>query len=215
MRRLGLGLFLLLGGCINSMSGMRDGLQQERDLAFDEMRLEIGDLRHAIQGQRTEITLLQDRLRDQEGMTDTALKTRSRLEPLVQQLASLEKKFLLLERQQDRILSDLKMLGKHHDQSGTSLQAMQEKLRVLQLEIEQHAARLNDIVQLKSTLNQVSRAISDKNAPAQAKRYRVKSGDSLEKIAKQHGISVSELKKLNNLNTDKILAGQELLIDSP
>jgi LysM repeat protein len=40
--------------------------------------------------------------------------------------------------------------------------------------------------------------------------YVVKSGDSLTKIAKKHGVSLSALKAANNLNTDHIKVGQKL-----
>lgn len=44
--------------------------------------------------------------------------------------------------------------------------------------------------------------------PKAGKIYKVRNGDSLEKIAKKNGISVSKLKKLNGLKSDKIKADQ-------
>jgi len=43
-------------------------------------------------------------------------------------------------------------------------------------------------------------------------KYKIKKGESLEKIAKKFGISVSKIKEINNINNDKILAGQYLLL---
>jgi LysM repeat protein len=45
--------------------------------------------------------------------------------------------------------------------------------------------------------------------------YTVKSGDSLEKIARAHGMGVSELKELNGLKNATIRPGQELTVRSP
>ncbi len=42
--------------------------------------------------------------------------------------------------------------------------------------------------------------------------YSVKSGDNLEKIAKQHGTTVKALRTANNLKTDRITVGQKLKI---
>jgi len=44
--------------------------------------------------------------------------------------------------------------------------------------------------------------------------YTVKAGDSLSQIALNLGTTVDDIKKLNNLTSDKILAGQELAIPS-
>lgn len=44
--------------------------------------------------------------------------------------------------------------------------------------------------------------------------YMVKSGDSLSRIAQRHGISVSDLKQRNDLDSDRIRIGQQLIIPS-
>jgi len=42
--------------------------------------------------------------------------------------------------------------------------------------------------------------------------YEVKAGDSLEEIAKKHGVKIADLKASNNLSSDKIKVGQKLTI---
>ncbi|MCX7007142.1 MAG: LysM peptidoglycan-binding domain-containing protein, partial [Kiritimatiellaeota bacterium] len=49
-------------------------------------------------------------------------------------------------------------------------------------------------------------------AAAPAGGYEVKSGDSLEKIAKKFGVKIADLQTANNLSGDKIRAGQKLTI---
>jgi len=44
------------------------------------------------------------------------------------------------------------------------------------------------------------------------KRYKIRSGDNLYKIARKFGITVKKIKSLNNLRTNRILRGQYLLI---
>ncbi|HOL68128.1 MAG TPA: LysM peptidoglycan-binding domain-containing protein, partial [bacterium] len=46
----------------------------------------------------------------------------------------------------------------------------------------------------------------------QAEEYTVQKGDSLYRIAKQYGTSVTELKKLNNLTSSKLKIGQVLTV---
>ena len=201
---------LFLSSCISHMASLNDSMRRERDLAFDEMRVELGDLHHSLQALRTESQLLQERVREQEGLTESLSKARSRFESHLQQLNWLEKKYALLEKQQERVVNDLKTLSKHFEQSGSSLSATQEKIRSLQTQVDQQSALLHDIQQLKGTLAQVSKAIREKDRESETKRYRVKAGDNLEKISKFTHVSIAEIMKRNHLNTDKIYIGQEL-----
>jgi LysM repeat protein len=68
------------------------------------------------------------------------------------------------------------------------------------------------IVELDRKLEEIGKLRSQISRPSQEKIYRVKPGDSLEKIARQHSISIENLKRENNLNTDRINIGQELKI---
>lgn len=59
------------------------------------------------------------------------------------------------------------------------------------------------------------RQTSSKNQPIVAGnsgRYRVKNGDTLWEIAVAHGVSISELKRLNNLSSNRIYSGRWLKI---
>jgi len=53
-----------------------------------------------------------------------------------------------------------------------------------------------------------------KNAPAQSGKniHIVKSGDSLGKIAVKYGVSIADIKRWNNLKSDKLQVGQKLVI---
>ncbi len=58
-----------------------------------------------------------------------------------------------------------------------------------------------------------SSASSEANSSTSSRlAYKVKSGDALGKIATKHGVSISQLRNWNNLNSNLIKVGQILII---
>lgn len=55
--------------------------------------------------------------------------------------------------------------------------------------------------------------ISSQEEKSEEKQYTVQPGDTLSKIAKEFGVTVSDLQKRNNLKSDLIIAGQTLAIN--
>lgn len=61
-----------------------------------------------------------------------------------------------------------------------------------------------------------SAGISERSTPAPSpNHYRIRSGDSLSTIAEQFGVSLSDLRKWNNLRSSRIRAGNFLLVRPP
>jgi LysM repeat protein len=120
----------------------------------------------------------------------------------------LEKKVSHLEKTLEKAAADLRTLS-------TSANQALNKIQVLEQDLSSHEKRLEEVSKLKGTLTSISKAISQKpnsDAPANTKSYRVKAGDSLEKIARAHHTSADLIKKINNISNDKIIVGQELRI---
>jgi TolA-binding protein len=100
--------------------------------------------------------------------------------------------------------------------SANDVQALEARLRAID------AAREND---KKVILDQLARelaalggsrsgAASSAPAPAIASgnEYVVQKGETLTSIAKNHGVTVAELRRANNLTSDALKAGQKLVI---
>jgi LysM repeat protein len=177
------------------------------EAALDEFRIEIDDLKHALKSTQVELNLLDERINKQNHLF-AAYSTKDTSSSSIQ---ALEKKVLALEKTLDKIAADLRTLSQSTNQ-------VLNKMQTLEHDLLAHEKRFEEVSKLKGTLTTISKAISQKpSTEAGPKTYRVKSGDSLGKIAQAHHTSIENLRKLNRLSDDKILPGQELRLtdDTP
>jgi LysM repeat protein len=178
---------------------------------FDELRIELDDIKHALKSVQVDLGLLDERLKKQDSPLNqikgqAQVKEANSQALLTAQVIALEKKVSGLEKTLEKAATDLRALSTASTQILNKIQEVEQNLL-------SHEKRLDEVVKLKSTLTSISKAIHQnpsKETPSGAKTYRVKAGDSLEKIARAHHISVETIRKLNNLTSDKIVIGQEL-----
>jgi LysM repeat protein len=178
---------------------------------FDELRIELDDLKHALKSVQVDLGLLDERLKKQDSPLNQVkgqvqVKEANSQALLTTQVTALEKKVSSLEKTLEKAATDLRALSTASTQILNKIQEVEQNLL-------SHEKRLDEVVKLKSTLTSISKAIHQapsKETPSATKTYRVKAGDSLEKIARVHHISVETIRKFNNLTSDKIVVGQEL-----
>jgi LysM repeat protein len=203
MRRTLVFSLILLSGCGSNMTAWHQD-NNRNDLVLEEMRLEIADLKHSLHGAKVDLQLLDEKIKSQD--LKASSKTATKNPELSLQLANLERKVQELQRNQERLTADIKQLGAHTNQASA-------RIREIDQEIAAQNKRLEEVVKLKGTLTSLSQVLKEKSkGDTSSKRYKVKSGDSLEKIAKQQGTSIDVLKKLNELSSDRIVVGQEILL---
>lgn len=83
--------------------------------------------------------------------------------------------------------------------------------------------KVGEFITNRTTICETSRELhlayesneASNSASGKKSKYRVRKGDYLGKIASVHGCSVSELKKWNNLKSDKLYIGQSLVVYKP
>lgn len=179
---------------------------------IDELRIELDDLKHALNTTQVELGLLDERLQKQNIALTGVKGQTSGASSISAQVATLEKKVLSLEKTLDKVSNDLRTLN-------TSLTQTLSKVLSIEGDLTSHDKRLDEVAKLKGTLTSISKAIGQQPATAatSGKTYCVKAGDSLEKIARNHKSSVDALRKINNLSNDLINIGQELRLpnDNP
>ena len=177
----------LIWGCTSTLTALKGN----QDHLFEEMKTEIADLRHALHGTEVELKLLEEKFDSREDQHASPKGD----------VVTLQRKISLLEKTIDKMNVELKSLMNYANQTTTSLSQYRDQIQ----EIDR---KLGEVSKLRSTLTQISKTYS---APEE-QTYHVKSGDSLEKIARKFNTSIDSLKKDNQLPTDKIVIGQELKI---
>lgn len=179
-----------MGGCTSTLTALKSN--QDPHL-FEEMRTEIADLKHALHGTEVELKLLEERLESRDA------------EPAKNDVAALQRKIALLEKTVDKMSGELRSLLTYANQTTASLSQYREQIQAID-------HKLDEVAKLRSTLTQISKNYTTAEMAPSTKSYRVKSGDSLEKIARKFHVSVESLKQDNQLSSDKIVVGQELTI---
>jgi len=152
--------------------------------ALEESRVTLLDMRQAIREQQLELQLLEEKLCSGESNTDAQLAAR----------------IVRLEDKQATILTDIRALGTHANETTQSLIQYRKTIQSLD-------QRLGEVVKLKSTLNSISKSLG-----SSGKIHKVSSGDSLDKIARKYNTSIQTLKQANGLHSNTIIIGQELKI---
>ena len=105
----------------------------------------------------------------------------------------------------DKLSSEVKILKK-------DIQQFLEHLNKVNTQLVTHEKGLQNVSELKKTLADLLKKIHSSTTKTRVKSYKVQAGDSLEKIARLHHVSVEALKANNKLIRDTIFPGQELQI---
>ena len=142
---------------------------------------------------------------------------------LDERLAKLRADVDALQFNQQQLQQDLKQIQSQLEDlrragpsaSANDIQALEARVRAID------AAREND---KKAILDQLAKELaalggsrtgvaSPSSAPAtSSNEYIVQKGESLTSIAKNHGVTVADLRKANNLTSDALKVGQKLVI---
>lgn len=135
------------------------------------------------------------------------------LKSIKAELAQLDKKLVRLERPGQKMagLEDrIKGLQKSVEKLGGSGRTVRERLDKLEKKIDGMQKRMGSVsAERKPPPDIQKRSISQTKRPY----HEVRRGETLYRIAKKYGISVDELRRLNNLNQGRdIYPGQKLLV---
>ena len=186
-------------------------LAQDRSRAIDHLQSDVGELRERMRHSKVERELLEDRVQSQIQELADLKKEFSRYTEA--QAASnknegLQNRIASIEKGQTALLDDLKQLKKHLNETSEALNRLSDHTESNQNVIKTQVHDLKRALESMARLLQKPGTAS--NTYSSSGSYKVKPGDSLEKIARATGITVDQIKKFNDLSSDKITVGQEL-----
>jgi len=183
--------------------------KHQLELTLHEVQTNLDDLRHDINCFQTELQILDGRIKYYEN-TLTSLKQhdlekqQAKIEQLSQQVQAAEKKWASFDKGQQE---ELQGLSSHANETIAALAQFKDRIGELEQEIFSQNRRFDELAKLKGHIENLAKGFS-----GDFKLYKVKPGDSLEKIARAHKTAVDRIKELNHLEQDLIVVGQELKI---
>ena len=184
--------------------------------SLQQLQRSVQNMSYSVSNQDAELAHLKQKIQNQESTVDSMHTEVSALIKAAKESqkstgAQVETKLKSMEKNIDKLVADLKQFKKHANESAESFAEIQKKLAHQQ---EISTLQAQQIKELESALRNIASALQVKSGgdKLSAGEYRVKSGDSLEKIAKEHGTTIEAIRRENSLTKDTIYPGQKLQI---
>lgn len=193
----------------------RPSIEEENSYKIRTLEGYIDDLKHWIGNQEAELRIFQEKINNQENITESIqqeLTTASQLNKNLVKDASneMDLKTSNLEGSLKAIIADLRQLKSHATETSNAFTLYKQKLNELEKVIELQNQNMASLQTAMSSLMEALQLKTSTGESSSLKTYKIKSGDTLEKIALKNKTTISELKKLNGLTNDRIIVGQTL-----
>ncbi len=189
---------------------------------IQKINTNIGELRQRSHNLEVEVNQIEDRFGSMESIVDGLRKQVIELSRNVRDQSeaskvSLESRMGNIELMSARMHSDLQLFKTRYNDTSTSTSHSKQNLHELKQQMHAQNEKLEqqerNIENLQIALKALTEALQvgdDKEGSLNLHEYRVKAGDSLDKIAQTHGTTIKALKELNGLTTDRIKINQKL-----
>ena len=208
----------------------------EKAIVMKEMRDSLDTIRHDVSNHEVEIRIIDEKLKNVDSMIENVRDqtndfSKLHKDQLKSTSADLEGRISSAEAAIKGLIADLRQFQTHSNETTAALVRYDQKLGALQKMIDrqdqniehlQAAMRsLMEALQGKPQAASKSNPVSSKPGSLAAassvalnsdRSYMVKSGDSLEKIARSHQTTIQAIKLANNLTSDRIVVGKTLII---
>ena len=206
-------LVLVLTACASRSKEDQDRLQVKSSI--DILKAEIEDLKYFTHNQDNDLRLVEEKVYQE--MSDKVSQINVLLGDFKKKSARLEEKLTQLdsycvnqEEKQKLLKKDLLQFKSFTQDSVKSFGQLKKQFLLLDKEFKTNQSIINkNIDNLKLATHDLLEVMHVKSN-AGTKLYTVKSGDSLSLLAKEHGVSIIDIQRINNLDNDTIYVGQKL-----
>ncbi len=210
-----------------SAPAMRNQNYYESDqaLLIKELKISLENLRSLVNNHETEIRMYDEKLKNVdsiiEGVRDQCSDTaKGQKEQLKGSTSALEERIGALEEITRGLLTDLKQFKTFTSETTSFLTQYKQRMTDLERSLD---LQNKNIQHLQTALKAMMSALQvkgsleittsdDSTSATDTILYRVKPGDSLEKIARNLNTDVQVIKRLNNMTNDKIIVGKQIKV---
>lgn len=205
-------------------------VKEDPNALMRQIKTAVADLKHEVNNHESEIRTFEEKLHNQESSFE---QLRQQLTEDVQSQKdfvkasninlegkneTLESSLNGLDTAVKGLTADLRQMKTQANDSVAVLAQYKQKMTELEKLLEtqsQHMQNLESALHSMMEVLQAKQATKDigaKLSEGGMKTYKVEPGDSLEKIARAHKVSVQALKDANQLSNDRIIVGKTLKI---
>lgn len=202
----------LFSGCTPLKSSPKEEKHQ-MELTLHELQTGIDDLAHDYSCYQTELQILDSKINKQDEniskIKEQELPVQEdRIKEISQEIIFLRKQIADIKKTIQNSTEDIHRLSCYANETSLAFSQYKSRMDELEKAVTLQNQKFAEIVKLKSTIQSLAHLLNSFSV------YRVKKGDSLEKIAKDFETNIEEIKRINHLNNDLIVIGQELKIPS-
>lgn len=165
------------------------------------------DLQHEVNNHEAELRVLDERIATQESVLE-AIRQQFVDDSIANQdwmksaSSALEDRLSAMEDSLSGVAADIKQMQGHANETSKAL--VQYKQKIADMD--------KQIVRLETAMQAVLAAYQADMPQGNAMYYEVRSGDTLEKVARKNNVSIGKIKELNGLKNDRIFIGQKLKV---
>ena len=208
-------LAIFLTGCGSAPIPKSDKYQME--MTLHKTRADLEEVKHDLHSHRMETNILEGKMLNQEDTMASLKKEtydqhQAKLDHYAHQIIALEKRLTHLEKEKDELFRGQQKLLQTSQDMHKAIAQGKDKISEMEKILAQTSKSMSEIAKLKKNVSKVNHVLETSYREFIVDSYRVKSGETLDVIAKNFHTTPDTLLKINHLENDRILAGQELLV---